>query len=64
VNAKGERLLAWTEGVRWQTGGAVAWQRFDGKGHPIGELGRRDGVPTWSLVAAYARRDGGFTVVY
>jgi hypothetical protein len=24
----------------------------------------RDGVPAWSLVAAFARKDGGFTVVY
>lgn len=28
-NAKGETLLAWTEGMSWKKGGAVAWQLFE-----------------------------------
>lgn len=64
ANARGETLLAWTEGMGWKKGGSLAWQVFDKSGKPIGEAGHAGGVPTWSLVAAYARPDGGFTVVY
>jgi hypothetical protein len=64
VNAKGETLLAWTEGMGWNKGGSVAWQAFDKHGKPVGKPGRADGVPTWSLVAVFARPDGNFTVVY
>ncbi|MBI2194694.1 MAG: hypothetical protein HYU36_22165 [Planctomycetes bacterium] len=63
-NAAGETCLAWTEGMGWQKGGAVAWQVFDAQGKPTGEKGRADGVPAWSLVAVFARPRGGFTVVY
>jgi hypothetical protein len=56
--------LAWTEGMGWQKGGSVAWQIFDMVGKPKGEIGRARGVPVWSLVAVFARPDGGFTVVY
>lgn len=64
VNARGETLLAWTEAMGWNRGGSVAWQVFDRWGKPTREKGRAEGVPTWSLVAAFARPDGGFTVVY
>lgn len=64
VNARGETLLAWTEGMGWDRGGSVAWQVFDKDGKPTGASGRADGVPTWSLVAAFARPDGGFTILY
>jgi hypothetical protein len=65
VNARGETALAWTEGTGWQRGGAAAWQVFDREGKPMaGASGRVDGVPTWSLVAVWARPDGGFTVMY
>lgn len=63
-NAKGQTLLAWTEGTGWQKGGSVAWQVFDGAGNTLGPSGRADGVPVWSLVAAYARPDGAFTILY
>lgn len=64
-NANGEYIFAWTEGMGWDRGGAVAWQVYDAQGQPIpGAAGRRDGVPKWSMVAAFARPDGGFTVVY
>ncbi len=63
-NRRGQTLLAWAEGVGWERGGSVAWQVFDKDGKPTSEKGRADGVPVWSLVAVFARPDGGFTVVY
>ena len=64
VNTRGETILVWTEGMGWARGGAVAWQVFDRDGKPTADRGRADGVPAWSLVAVFARPDGGFTVVY
>jgi hypothetical protein len=65
VNSRGDTLLAWTEGMGWQRGGTLAWQVFDKAGKPAGPIERAaPGVPVWSLVAAFARPDGGFTVVY
>lgn len=63
-NSRGDVLMAWTEGMSWQRGGGVAWQIFDREGRPRSELGHADGVPSWSLVGAFARPDGGFTIVY
>ncbi|MGH7225642.1 MAG: hypothetical protein ACRELF_20690, partial [Gemmataceae bacterium] len=63
-NKHGQILLAWTEGMGWNRGGAVVWQVFDRDGKPIGEEGRAEGVPTWSLIAVFPRADGGFTIVY
>jgi len=64
VNDKGETIFVWTEGMGWNRGGSVVWQIFDKDGKPTADKGRSDGVPTWSLVAVFARPDGGFTVVY
>lgn len=64
ANARGDVLLAWSEGTAWQRGGAVVWQVFDRNGRPTAESGRAPGVPVWGLVAAYARRDGGFSLIY
>ena len=64
ANASAETLLAWTEGLSWGKVGSVQWQNFDKNGNPKGEMGHAEGIPTWSLVAAFARADGGFTVVY
>ncbi len=63
-NGRGETLLAWTEGTAWNRGGALAWQVFDKDGHPTEEKGRAEGVPVWGLVTAFARPDGGFTIIY
>jgi hypothetical protein len=63
-NARGETLLAWTEGMGWSRGGSLAWQLFDPAGTPVGDIGHADGVPAWSLVAAFARRDGSFAIIY
>jgi len=64
VNAAGETLLAWTEGMAWKKGGTLGWQIHDSTGQPRGEKGTAEGVPAWSLIAAFARPDGGFTIVY
>lgn len=65
TNARGEMLLAWTDGMGWAKGGRVAWQRFDKRGRPVADAsGSADGVPAWSLVAVVARPDGGFTLIY
>jgi hypothetical protein len=63
-NKRGEIILAWTEGVGWERGGAVAWQVFDKNDKPMAERGRVDGVPIWSLVAVFPCADGNFTVIY
>ena len=64
TNHSGETLLAWTEGMSWKKGGSLAWQVFDQNGRLKAEKGEAPGVPAFSLIAAYARRDGGFTIVY
>jgi hypothetical protein len=64
INAKGETLLAWTEGMGWNRGGALAWQVYGPDGTPTAERGRVDGVPVWSLVAAFVRPDGRFAIMY
>ena len=63
-NAKGETLFVWTEGMGWKKGGSLAWQVYDRDRRPTPEHGRAEGVPVWSLVAAFARSDGGFTIIY
>jgi hypothetical protein len=65
ANKNGDVLLAWTVGTAWQRGGGLAWQVFNAAGQPLGAQGFKPGVvPIWGLVAAVARRDGGFTLIY
>lgn len=64
ANARGDVLLAWTEGTGWNKGGGLAWQRFDRTGKAIGDVGRAPGVPVWSLAAVAPTPDGGFTILY
>ena len=64
-NRSGDVLLAWTEGMRWSRGGSLRWQVFNRSLKPIAaEAGSAAGVPAWSLVAAYARQDGRFVILY
>ena len=63
-NDRGQTILVWTEGMAWSRGGSVVWQVYDEDGTPMADRGRSDGVPAWSLVAAYVRRDGGFIILY
>ncbi len=48
----------------WKRGGSVHWKLFGSSGEGLGAEGAQDGVPVWSLVASYARRDGNFVVLY
>jgi hypothetical protein len=63
-NSRGEKILVWTEGTGWKKGGSVAWQIFDKADKPTEERGQAEGVAVWSLAAAFANSDGGFTIVY
>jgi len=63
-NSRGQTLVAWAEGIKWGKGGSVAWQVYDKNGEPQGSAGREESVAPWSLVAAFARPDGGFTLVH
>jgi hypothetical protein len=60
----GESVLVWTERTAWARGGSIAWQVFDGAGHPSGPIGSASSLPVWSFAAAAARPDGGFVVFY
>ncbi len=64
VNARGETLLAWSEGTSFARGGDVAWQVFDAKSHPLGEPGHARGLPANGNPAAVALPDGRFLVIY
>ena len=64
ANAEGETLFAWTEGMAWNKGGRLAWQVYDKSGKLAAEQGNSVGVPPWDVIAAFARKDGGFTIVY
>jgi hypothetical protein len=63
-NAQGESIFVWTEGMAWKKGGRLAWQVYNKSGQPTADRGQSEGVPVWSLVAAFSRPDGGFTIVY
>ncbi len=63
INREGLLLVSWTEGMGWKRGGSLHWQIFE-KGKPVGKSGSVDGVPVWSVVASYGRRNGNFVVLY
>jgi hypothetical protein len=65
TNARGETLIAWTEGTGWNRGGTIAWQVFGKDGAPLHDgAGRAEGLPVWGAPAAFTRADGKFVVVY
>lgn len=64
ANGKGETLLVWTEGTAWAKGGGVAWQLYSAGGKPISEIGRAEGLPVWSMAAAFPQPSGDFVIVY
>jgi hypothetical protein len=64
ANAQGDTLFVWTEGMGWKKGGRLVWQIYNKSGQPTAVRGQVEGVPVWSLVAAFGRPDGGFSIVY
>jgi RNA polymerase sigma factor (sigma-70 family) len=64
VNARGETILVWTEGMGWNRGGSLAWQVYDRDSKTTAQHGHASGVPVWSLVAVFVRPDGRFAIVY
>lgn len=65
INARGQVLLAWTEGTGWNQGGALAWQLYEADGQPGLEQGRLpEAIPVWSSVAVVAKPDGRFALIY
>jgi len=64
TNARGETLFVWTENMAWKKGGAAAWQIYDRSLKPEPGAGKADGVPAWGLVAAFARPDSSFVVMF
>lgn len=64
INPQGIVLFAWAEGTGWERGGQVVWQSFSPSGEPMSKVERRDGLPVWGLIAAWAEPDGSFVVLY
>jgi hypothetical protein len=64
MNQRGEILFAWSEGTGWGRGGTAVWRVFNDAGEPLTEPGRAEGVPAHGWVAAFARADGSFAVVF
>lgn len=64
ANKKGEILLVWTEGTTWAKGGSVAWQLYNNTGTPLSGINRAEGLPAWSLPAAFTEPSGDFVIVY
>ena len=63
-NRRGFTLVSWTERMGWKHGGSLHWQLLDRLSHQVGEAGAADGVPVWSFLASYARRNGTFVLFY
>jgi hypothetical protein len=64
TNKNGQILFVWTDNMAWGKGGTVEWQLYDRNLQPEAGSGKSDDVPVWSLVAAFARPDGGFVVMF
>jgi hypothetical protein len=64
TNGDGETLVLWEEQSGMGKVGTAVWQVYDRDGKAVpSQRGRREGVPAWSLVSAFARKDGSFVVV-
>jgi hypothetical protein len=64
ANQQGDTVFAWTDGMAWKKPGTVSWQIYSKDGKPLSAVSTTDGVPTWSLIAAYAKPDGTFGIMY
>jgi len=59
-----EMVVAWTEGMGWNKGGALAWREVAETGAAAGPGGRLDGVPANGSLAAVALPGGKFVIFY
>lgn len=64
ADARGDILLAWTEGTGWDKGGSLAWQLFNSSGRPIGAEGHAPRLPVWDMPSVFTGPQGNFTIVY
>ena len=64
VNARGEKVFVWSDNAGWAKGGSLGWQVFNSQGKLSGGNASAPAIPKWSFGAAFARADGGFTVLY
>jgi hypothetical protein len=64
ANRQGEILFVWTEATAWKRGGPVKWQVYDQDGVAESASGAADSMPAFSVVAAFAKPDGSFAIVY
>ena len=65
TNAAGGTLLAWTENTSWANGGQVKWQLYTADGQALAAgAGGSPGLPAWDAIAAFARPDGNFEVIF
>lgn len=64
TNARGETLVAWTEGTGWQRGGQLAWIVLDSKGQPLGARAQQAGIPVWGHPAVFASSESEFVILY
>ncbi len=63
-NQAGDLLVAWTDGMGWDRGGSLSWELVNRSGKAGGDPRVIPGVPAWSLIAAYPRKDGSFEILY
>ena len=63
-NQRSETLLLWTVASSWGKPGKLAWRIFTAGGQPTQTTGALPEIPAWSFAAAFARPDGGFTILY
>ena len=64
ANKRGETVFAWTDGMAWKKPGTVSWQVYSKEGRALSGVTTAEGVPVWSVIAAFAKPDGSFVVVY
>lgn len=64
VNPQGEILLAWLEDSGWNKAGTFSWQVFNHKGQAIASVQHGEKLPTWSLITAFAEKNGSFVLLH
>ena len=64
IDASGDRLFAWIEGANRSREGAAAWELRDARGQRLASQADAGATPPLSLIAAIARPDGSFALIY